>query len=163
MSMTAEEIALYAALLSAGAILTGFCGTFLSFRIQREASYYRQPAVDFATGKSRDVLIGLSHFTSSFLLLVVATLLAVCCGFILPLLALIGVTQQPRVVVAGMVSSVICVLGYFVCEMIHYGVLNRRLLNDSQEWGRSWDVVITTFLVAVVASGLVIAYAGARN
>ena len=154
--LTADAIALYAALLSAGAILTGFCGTFLSFRIQREASYYRQPTVDFKTGQGGDVYIGLSHFTSSFLVLIVATLLAVICGFILPLLALVGVPLQPRIIVAGMVSSVICVLGYFTCEMVHYGVLNRRLLNDRHEWGRSWGVVVITFLLATLAVVLVL-------
>ena len=155
--LTADSISLYAGLLSAGAILTGFCGTFLSFRIQREANYYRQPAVDLNTNTGGDVYIGLSHFTSSFLVLIAATLLAVVFGFILPLLALIGTPLQPAIIVAGMVASVIGVLGYFTCEMIHYGVLNRRLLNDRHEWGRLWGVVIITFLLAVLAAALVLA------
>ena len=41
----------FAEVLSAGAILCGFCGTFLSFRIQREAGYYRQVAIDFHSGQ----------------------------------------------------------------------------------------------------------------
>lgn len=151
-----NAISLYAALLSAGAILTGFCGTFLSFRIQREANYFRQPAVDLKTGQGGDVFIGLSHFTSSFLVLIIATLLAVIFGFISPLLSLVGVPLQPRIIAAGMVASVICVLGYFTCEMVHYGVLNRRLLNDRHEWGRSWGVVTITFLLAILAMVLVL-------
>ena len=153
--MTSDTIALYAALLSAGAILTGFCGTFLSFRLQREASYYRQPAVDFETGNSRDIVIGLTHFTSSFLLLIIATLLAVVFGFILPLLALLRVSIHPEWIVSGMLAAVIFVVGYFVCELVHYGVLNRRLLNDHNEWGRSWGIVIATAVTAVLAVLLV--------
>jgi hypothetical protein len=35
--------AFYTSVVSAGAILTGLAGTFLQFRIGREASYYQQP------------------------------------------------------------------------------------------------------------------------
>ena len=52
----------YTAVLTAGAILTGFAGTFLQFRIQREASYHRQPAVSFEEANAKDVFIGLTHF-----------------------------------------------------------------------------------------------------
>lgn len=69
-----DPMSLYSSLLSAGAILAGFCGTFLAFRIQREANYYRQPALDFATGEARDVPIGLTHFTSGLLLLGIASI-----------------------------------------------------------------------------------------
>ena len=55
----------YTATLSAGAILTGFCGTFLSFRLQREANYYRQVALDFETREARDVFVDLTHFTAT--------------------------------------------------------------------------------------------------
>lgn len=50
----ARSILLSQSLLQAGAILAGFCGTFLAFRIQREASYYRQPVADFDTGRAAD-------------------------------------------------------------------------------------------------------------
>ena len=88
--LSSDDLAYFAACLSAGAILTGFCGTFLSFRIQREATYYRQPVCDFASGKARDVAIGLSHFSSPFLLLILGTLLAAAFGFVCPLLAISG-------------------------------------------------------------------------
>ena len=68
-------------MLTAGAILSGFCGTFLAFRIQREAAYYRQPAVDYHGNKGKDVYIGLTHFTSAFLLLALATVCSVTFGF----------------------------------------------------------------------------------
>ena len=142
----------FSASLAAGAILTGFCGTFLSFRIQREASYYRQPAVDFQTGKGRDIHIGLSHFTSSFLLLVIATLLAIVFGFALPLLALYGLDVSRQAVVIGTLNSLLFVCAYFVCEMVHYGILNRRLLNDRAEWGRSTGLVAAACVASVVLS-----------
>jgi hypothetical protein len=148
----------FSACLSAGAILTGFCGTFLSFRIQREANYYRQPAVDFKSGESRDIYINLSHFTSSFLLLMLASLLSVACGFVLPLLALAGMAVSKQIVVAGMTAGVVFVAAYFICEMVHYGVLNRRLLNDSREWGRSRGIVTTAILVAAVSAVAIFRY-----
>src|SRR5205807_8871788 len=78
----------YSAVLAAGAILTGFSGTFLQFRIQRESSYYRQPALSYEEGKAKDIVIGLSHFTSSFLLIICAVILEIVFGFCLPLFAL---------------------------------------------------------------------------
>jgi hypothetical protein len=88
----ADEQTFYAAVLSAGAILTGFSGTFLQFRIQREANYYRQPVLSYVEGaeqgKAQDVPIGLVHFTGAFLLIIVSTLMAVTFGFVFPLLAL---------------------------------------------------------------------------
>ncbi|MBB5866481.1 hypothetical protein [Xanthomonas sp. 3058] len=148
----------FSASLAAGAILTGFCGTFLSFRIQREASYYRQPAVDFQTGEGRDVFIGLSHFTSSFLLLAVATLLAIVFGFALPLLALYGLNVSRQAVVIGILNSILFVCAYFACEMVHYGILNRRLLYDRAEWGRSTGLVAATCLISGVLSFCAVRY-----
>jgi len=40
----------YEAALTAGAITSGFIGTFLAFRIQREAGYYRQVGAGFHDG-----------------------------------------------------------------------------------------------------------------
>jgi hypothetical protein len=50
----------YGAALTAGSILSGFIGTFLNFRIQRDASYFRSQE-----GQARNQ----QHFTSSFLLI----------------------------------------------------------------------------------------------
>ena len=150
--MVTDASIFFSASLAAGAILTGFCGTFLSFRIQREANYYRQPAVDANTKQGCDVYLGLSHFTSSFLLLIVATLLSVIFGFVLPLLALYGLDISRQAVVIGIVNSLIFVCSYFVCEMVHYGILNRRLLNDASEWGKSRTLVALTAVISVAAS-----------
>ena len=153
--MQTDPETFYAAALSAGAILSRFCGTFLSFRIQREAAYYRQPALDYSTGKAKDVFINLSHFTSSFLLLISASLLAVIFGVVLPLLALGGVLwieTTPKLVISGLISTIVFIIGYFVCELVHYGILNRRLLNDPKEWGRARKTVSVTVLSAVLAS-----------
>ena len=156
--MTPELQSFFSACLSAGAILTGFCGTFLSFRIQREANYYRQPALDFKSGRAKDIDIGLSHFTSSFLLLIVASLLAVLFGFLLPLLALTGINVPKQAVVAGMLSSVVFIVAYFSCEMVHFGVLNRKLLHDRHEWGRSTGIVFVACFAAVVLSFVIVIY-----
>jgi hypothetical protein len=143
------------ACLAAGAILTGFCGTFLSFRIQREANYYRQPVVDYHEGKGRDVYLGLSHFSSAFLLLIFGSLFAVIFGFILPLIALNGARIPHQLIVAGMVGAVIFIAGYFACELVHYGVLSRRLLNDRHEWGQSKATVWMTMIAAALTFGYI--------
>jgi len=75
----------YEAALTAGAILSGFSGTFMAFRIQREANYYRQPVLDFREGKGRDVALGLSRFNSSLLLIILGTLCSMAFGVLWPL------------------------------------------------------------------------------
>jgi hypothetical protein len=71
------------ATLTTGAILAGFCGTFLSFRIQREAAYYRQPG---DKGEAKDE----THFTVSLALLLLTTICTAVFGIVFPLLALSG-------------------------------------------------------------------------
>jgi hypothetical protein len=156
--MSADNTSFFSACLSAGAILSGFCGTFLSFRIQREATYYRQPAVDFDSKRGKDIYLRLSHFTSSFLLLIIASVLALSFGFALPLLALADVPISRQAVVAGMLAAVVFVGGYFICEMVHYEILSSRLLNDSREWGRSTRIVAATFGASVLVFILVFRY-----
>ena len=60
---------LFPAALSAGAILSGFCGTFLTFRVQREANYYRQIFIDPSSKEPEDIYVGMSHFPASLTLL----------------------------------------------------------------------------------------------
>ncbi|MFC7738204.1 hypothetical protein ACFQX4_20800 [Roseomonas sp. GCM10028921] len=159
MVLEVPEKEFYTAVLSAGAILTGFCGTFLQFRIQREAGYYRQPALSYEEGRARDVFIGLSHFTSSFLLIILATCLALIFGLVLPLLALAGLASfvTPKLVVAGLLAAAIFVIGYFCAELVHYGILNVRLLNDRREWGRQGALVAVTVGVAALSTVWVLA------
>jgi len=154
--LSSDELTYFGACLSAGAILTGFCGTFLSFRIQREATYYRQPVCDYKLGKGRDVYLGLSHFSSPFFLLILGTLLAAGFGFVCPLLAISGFDIAKSSVVAGMLAALVTILGYFACELVHYGVLNAKLLNDRQEWGRSSGIVVATIGLSVLAATVVI-------
>lgn len=145
----------FESVIGAGAILTGFCGTFLAFRIQREASYYRQPALDFQERAAVDVAIKLTHFTPALFLLCIATLLSVVSGFVLPLLAIAGVksiTARPGLVVAGMLSAVVCLGGYFISELVHYEVLSNHLVNDVREWRRGRVIVIGTLLLAALAA-----------
>lgn len=154
--LTADDLTYFGACLSAGAILTGFCGTFLSFRIQREASYYRQPVCDFSTQSGRDVYLGLAHFSSPFLILILATLLAAGFGFICPLLAISGFDISKPIIVAGMLAALVAILGYFMCELVHYGVINAKLLNDGYEWKRSSGVVVITFALSIIAAVTVV-------
>jgi len=63
-----------------------------------------------------------------------------------------------QIVVAGMTAAVVFVAAYFICEMVHYGVLNRRLLNDSREWGRSRGIVTAAILVAAVSAVAIFRY-----
>jgi hypothetical protein len=59
----------YAAILNAGTILWGFNGTFLAFRLQREAAYRRQPVLDFNTASGKDVDLNLQRLSWPFLIL----------------------------------------------------------------------------------------------
>jgi hypothetical protein len=139
--------------LTAGAILSGFCATFLVFRIQREAAYYRQPLVDYREGKGKDVFIGLTHFSSAFLLLSLATVCSATFGFACPLLALSGsawVADRPGLVVGGIVGALLLVAAYILDELVHYDIL-RRLGSDAREWRREWWVVGLGVLLAVAS------------
>jgi hypothetical protein len=147
----------YAAVLSAGAILTGFSGTFLQFRIQREANYYRQPVLSYVegarAGKAQDTYISLTHFTAAFLLIIMATLTALAFGFVFPLLALAEMSPQfvsPRFVTFGLLSALFPLLGYFLTELFHYRILSMGLMNDITEWRQEWPVVVVAIAAAVV-------------
>jgi len=143
----------FGSLLSAGAILSGFCATFLVFRIQREAAYYRQPVVDYSEEKGKDVYIGLTHFTSAFLLLVLATVCSATFGFVFPLLALNGstwISDRPGLVVGGMIAALLLIGAYFVDELVHYQIL-RNLRNDASEWKREWWVIAGGILSAIAS------------
>src|SRR5271170_1588768 len=102
--MAQSDVIFFAASLNVGAILAGFCATFLSFRIQREAGYYRAP-----DGKGKDTFSNLSHFTASLLLLSLATLWTAVCGIVFPLLALVcsGPWISPRLIVGGLVGGLL--------------------------------------------------------
>src|ERR1051326_5757410 len=109
----------YPAALSAGAILSGFCGTFLTFRIQREANYYRQVAVDFTAVAGVDVLLDLSHFSSSFLVLLMASICAGFFGLVLPLLFMGGIwAVSVRGIIGGMLAAILLLSAYFADELI---------------------------------------------
>ena len=156
--------AFYGAALSAGAILTGFCGAFLSFRLQREANYYRQVAVDFESEEARDVYVGLTHFTGPLLLLLLATIVAALFGFVFPLIVLAAPASQVvfsvGIVTAGEVAALALLFGYFVGELIHYKVLSTDLVNDAKEWGKQWPIVFLTAILAIVVFYVVFRYVG---
>ena len=156
--MSEDPHSLFAALLTAGAILSGFCGTFLSFRIQRESNYYRQPALSFQQKAAEDVYIGLTHFTSSLLLLILATLCVVIFGFLMPLLALAGsgwLLARPHLVISGLVATLVLLAGYFLDELVHYKILKTNLVHDAKEWGRETVIVIAAILLAILGALIV--------
>jgi hypothetical protein len=149
----------FSAALSAGAILSGFCGTFLAFRIQREAAYYRQAVADYHEGKGKDVYLGLTHFTSAFLLLVLATACAAVFGVVLPLLALGGsasVVGRHGLVIGGIFAALLLLAAYFIDELLHYGIISGRLAHDAAEWKREWWLVG----FGIVSSAVVVIYFG---
>jgi hypothetical protein len=152
--MSPDPTSFYESVIGAGAILSGFCGTFLSFRIQREANYYRQPAVSFEEEKGKDIFVGLTHFTSAFLLLLLGTICSVVFGFLLPLFALAGsawILGHRNVVVAGLVSALILIIGYFLDELVHYGILSSHLLHDVSEWRKECFILAGGIAAAAVA------------
>lgn len=141
----------FESVLGAGAILTGFCGTFLTFRIQREAGYHRQPALSYSDERAVDVHIGLSQFSSSFLLLIMATLSAIIFGLSFPLIALAGCSwafARPELVVAGLLATLILLVGYFFNELVHYRIVSSRLVSNAREWGEEKWIVIVTILTS---------------
>jgi len=155
--MALEPIRFFEAIINAGAILTGFCGTFLAFRIQRESNYYRQPALVYKKEEAKDIYIGSTHFTSAFLLLILATLCSMFFGFLIPLLALAGCSwafAQTALVVAGLIASLILLITYFLDELIHYEILSTELVNDAREWKRESLIVVGGLLVAIVSAML---------
>lgn len=133
--LTSFEVTFFSAVISAGAIIAGFCASFLSFRIQREAAYFRQPVSSSSPDRGKDSYVGLTHFTSSMLLLLFATVLSLLFGVVLPLFALGGFRPPVRVavVVAGVVSSLVVLIGYFADEIVHYRIY-QVLPSDRREW-----------------------------
>ncbi len=153
--MPASGDSFFAAVLTAGAILSGFCGTFLAFKLQREATYYRQAAVDFREGRGKDIFVGLTHFTSAFLLLILATACSAIFGFIFPLLALSGsawIASRPKLVVGGMIGALVLIAAYFLDELVHYQILSWRLVNDAREWKAEWWIVAGGILAAIACA-----------
>jgi hypothetical protein len=114
--MTPNDSEFLGTVLTAGAIISGFCGSFLVFRIQREAEYYRTP------GKQWNE----QHFTPSLLLLIVATLGAFIFGVCLPLLAL-AKSRAPLwwrpFIAAGLICSLSTLGAYILDELVHYRIL----------------------------------------
>jgi hypothetical protein len=155
--MTDEDRHFLEAVITAGAILAGFCSSFLAFRIQREANYYRQPVLSYERGQGRDVYLGLTHFTSSFLLIILAAACSMSFGFVLPLLALatdFGGSVIRGLVVGGLVAALILVAGYFWDELVHYEILRGHLLLDLREKRKERPIMIGTLTAALVVPTL---------
>jgi hypothetical protein len=158
--MNADGTSFFSSVISAGAILSGFCGTFLSFRLQREANYFRMPVADLdhPTGSSRD--INQTHFTSALFLLLLGTLTSVVFGFLIPLMALAGISGAQNLataVVSGLAAALVLIATYFLDELVHYRIFwPGRLLQDIGEWEGEWGIVATGLIAASVVAMLVI-------
>jgi hypothetical protein len=152
--MSCANADFYQAVLTAGAILTGFSGSFLQFRIQREANYYRFPAAlidreDADRDVGRDVLIDLTHFSPPFLLIILATSLALTFGFLFPLLGMGECASfvSPRLVTGGLVGALVFLAAYFLAELRHYRIL-RFLEDDKSQWLSQSPVIAGAVLLA---------------
>ena len=155
--MTQDQLTQFQqAALTGGAILFGFIGTFLSFRIQREANYYRQPVLDFNKSEkeplARDVHVNLSHFTSSLALIALAALISMIFGVLGPLAALAQwriPVSSPEWILSGIVSSLVLVVFYFLDELYHYGIIGRL---DGDGWKKEWWIVLAGIGFAVTCA-----------
>jgi hypothetical protein len=106
----------YQAVLTAGAILAGFCGTFLVFRIEREANYYRTLGKHFNE----------QHLTSSLLVLIISAVSAFFFGVGWPLVVLSknSAGQGSRMWITGGLIFALMTLGVYVLdELVHYRIL----------------------------------------
>ncbi len=158
----------YQAALTAGSILSGFIGTFLSFRIQRESNYYRQPFMYRETEKtkSESVHVGQSQFPSSLLLVILGAVCAVLFGVFFPLSAVAGwgpLTLRPPTILAGIVASLVLVAAYFLNELTHYEILKLpRLRQDLARWSKS-DVALVVGGILLAALLACITYHSAKG
>jgi len=138
MSDMISELDFFTSAIQAGAILAGFCGTFLAFRIQREAEFYRTPEKSYKQ----------QWFSIAFILIIFGTLVSVIFGVVFPLLKLANICPSisPSVVVGGFFAAIILIAGYFLVELLHYHLFDRF----DREWQREVPVAgITIFLAAV--------------
>lgn len=147
MALTESQLEnFYDASLAAGAILSGFIGTFLNFRIQREAMYYRQPVLEWNNdnpgGRAKDVFVDRSRFPLSLVVILLGALVSILYGVFLPLSALAHwnlCAVSPATILAGLVASIVLVATYFCVEMLHY----KMFRVDRTSWANeSWMAVI---------------------
>jgi hypothetical protein len=134
----------FSSVLAGGAIVAGFCAVFLQFRIQREANFYREPGCAHQE----------QHFTTSFLLIILASILSFGFGVVMPLLGLAKIDEAwiaPKVIVGGLLAAIFLLPFYFFNELIHFRIICKR---DDEFWREFWVVV-----VALIISTLIFAWA----
>ncbi len=149
--MNIDPRSLYESMIDAGAVLSGFCGTFLAFRIQREAAYHRQVAVDFASSQAVDVYVGLTRFGCAFLLLCLGSLATCGFGLVFPLLGLAGIPwflARSAVAVSGVTGALVLLSAYFAAELVHYRIVGKSIAPDATDWRREWPILVGGILLA---------------
>lgn len=142
--MNATDTGFFGTVMTGGAIIAAFCGSFLVFRIQREAEYFRNPGQGY---------VGQQYFSPSFLLLILATAGATLAGVVLPLLGLSGVRAPfltPRAVVAGLFGAIVLLGGYFINELVHYRIVFEGWRGDLEGWEREWPLAVVLIFSSVV-------------
>jgi len=144
---TITDTNIFSAVMTAGSIISGFCGTFLSFRIQREAN-------DFRTGK--DGVISKQQFSISLILIILATIISLLVGVIFPLIALVksNITWlTTRLVVSGLISGIILLVGYLFNELFHYRMLFQKYwpeIEMKDEWKRESPILVIFVVLSVL-------------
>lgn len=138
--MCIETANFFSEVIGAGAILTGLCGTFFAFRIQRESTFYSQPYRK-KDGTWEVSLIDRTHCTAPFRLLCWAFFASLCFGLCIPLLGMVGIKHPlvtPFVVTVGLFVAIILLIFYVLAELLHYHLFkcNSKITEEKTEEDR---------------------------
>ncbi len=109
--MSQDLTTFYSAMLTVASILAGFYGTFLSFRLQREAQFFRNRRQQ--------------HTTPSLLVLVMGIVMLGWFGIWQPLSFFAGRVVSQESTIRGVVTALLLGVAYFVLELLHYEILFR--------------------------------------
>jgi hypothetical protein len=55
----------------------------------------------------------------------------------------------PPVVVAGLLAAIVFLVGYFICELVHYKIAPRKLMENTGDRTRERWVLWTTLAIAL--------------
>ena len=139
---TINDPGVFSAVMTAGAIISGFCSTFLSFRIQREA-------IDYRKGNRQ-------QFSISLVLIILATVISLLVGVIFPLIALVkfNITWlTTRLVVSGLISGIILLVGYLFNELFHYRMFFQKYwpeIEMKDEWKRESPILAIFVVLSIL-------------
>jgi hypothetical protein len=159
-NMCIETAKFFSDMIGAGAILTGLCGTFFAFRIQREATFYSQPYCN-DEDEWDVVVIDRTHFSAPFFLLSFAFLASLISGLVIPLLGMLGIKNfivSPGFATGGLFVAIILLGFYIIAELQHYHLFKGNSKNteeETEEDKRSKDIGCLLVKLAVISISLV--------